>query len=78
MTGQAFASLANLADITLAEPGAIIGFSTARTIKESVGKSNDLAINNAESQLSNGMLDSIIDRTELNETLATLLYLTNP
>tara|TARA_Y100000590_G_scaffold466076_1_gene640275 strand:- start:2094 stop:3956 length:1863 start_codon:yes stop_codon:yes gene_type:complete len=77
-TGQAFASLANLADITLAEPGAIIGFSTARTIKESVGKSNDLAINNAESQLSNGMLDSIIDRTELNETLATLLDLTNP
>ena len=77
-TGQAFASLANLADITLAEPGAIIGFSTARTIKESGTRSNQLTISNAESQLSNGMIDTIIDRTELNETLATLLDLTNP
>ena len=77
-TGQAFASLANLADITLAEPGAIIGFSTARTIKESGTRSNQLTISNAESQLSNGMIDTIIDRTALNETLATLLDLTNP
>ena len=77
-TGQAFASLANLADITLAEPGAIIGFSTARAIKESGTRSNQLTISNAESQLSNGMIDTIIDRTELNETLATLLDLTNP
>ena len=77
-TGQAFASLANLADITLAEPGAIIGFSTARAIKESGTRSNQLTISNAESQLSNGMIDTIIDRTEHNETLATLLDLTNP
>ena len=77
-TGQAFASLANLADITLAEPGAIVGFSTSRAIKDSDTKSNRPPINNAESQLSYGMIDAIVDRTELNETLATLLDLTNP
>ena len=77
-TGQAYASLANLAEISLAEQGAIIGFSTARTIKESGTRSNQMTISNAESQLSNGMIDTIIDRTELNETLATLLDLTNP
>ena len=77
-TGQAFASLANLADITLAEPGAIVGFSPARTIKESEVKSKIPSINNAESQLSHGMIDAIVDRTNLNETLATILDLTNP
>lgn len=77
-TGQAFASLANLADVTLAEPGAIVGFSTSRTIKESGAKSNQQPINSAESQLSYGMIDAIVDRTDLNETLATLLDLTNP
>jgi len=77
-TGQAFASLANLADITVAEPGAIIGFSTARTIKESEIKSTQQSIHNAESQLSHGMIDAIVARPKLNETLAALLDLTNP
>ncbi len=79
-TGQAFASLANLADITLAEPGAIVGFSSARTIKESASDSDpgSQSVNNAEAQLTHGMIDRVVDRTDLNETLATLLDLTNP
>ena len=74
-TGQAYASFANLADIIVAEPGAIIGLAPMRTIKESSDKPLPGGSHTAESHLKHGMLDSIVDRTQLRDLLSILLDL---
>ena len=74
-TGQAYASFANLADIILAEPGAIVGFAPMRVIKESSDQPLPGGSHTAESHLEHGMLDSIVDRTQLRDLLAILLDL---
>ena len=65
-TGAVWAALANQADIILAEPGARIG-PASRQIND--------APDTAEMLLARGMLDGIVDRTSLRETLAMLLGL---
>ena len=72
-TGQAYASFANLADIILAEPGAIVGLSPTRTIKESGEQPMSGGPLTAESHLDHGMLDSVVDRARLRDILAVLL-----
>ena len=74
-TGQAYASFANLADIILAEPGAIVGLAPMRVIKESSDQPLPGGSHTAESHLEHGMLDSIIDRAQLRDLLAILLDL---
>jgi acyl-CoA carboxylase subunit beta len=66
-TGAAWAALANQADILLAEPGAKIGPGGRQAGSESA--------RSAEELLAHGMLDGIVDRTHLRETLAKLLAL---
>ncbi|MBA3450611.1 MAG: hypothetical protein H0T18_05300, partial [Chloroflexia bacterium] len=65
-TGAVWAALANQADIILAEPGARIGPG---------GRQLSDASETAEELLARGMLDGIVDRTCLRETLANLLGL---
>jgi acetyl-CoA carboxylase carboxyl transferase subunit beta len=74
-TGQAYASFANLADIILAEPAAIVGFAPMRVIKESSDLPLPGGSHTAETHLEHGMLDSIVDRAQLRELLAVLLDL---
>ena len=74
-TGQAYASFANLADIILAEPGAIVGLAPMRVIKESSDHPLPGGSHTAESHLEHGMLDSVVDRARLRDTLAILLDL---
>ncbi len=66
-TGAAWAALANQADIILAEPGAKIGPGGRQAGVETAKSAEDL--------LAHGMLDGIVDRTHLRETLAMLLAL---
>ena len=73
-TGQAFASFANLADIILAEPGSIIGFSPVRHLQPESNSDNE-SINTAESHFENGMIDAIVDRKEQKKIIGTLLDL---
>ena len=73
-TGQAFASFANLADIILAEPGSIIGFSPVRHLQVE-SKSDNENINTAESHFENGMIDAIVHRKEQKKIIGTLLDL---
>ena len=73
-TGQAFASFANLADIILAEPGSIIGFSPVRHL-QSESKSENPDINTAESHFENGMIDAIVERKDQKKIIGTLLDL---
>ena len=74
-TGQAYASFANLADIILAEPGAIVGLAPMRVIKEATDQPLPGGSHTAESHLKHGMLDEIVDRERLRDLLAVLLDL---
>jgi acetyl-CoA carboxylase carboxyl transferase subunit beta len=77
-TGQAFASFANLADIILAEPGAIVGLSPMRLIEESSDQPLPRGSHTAESHLQHGMIDAVVDRTQLRDLLGVLLDLLGP
>ena len=74
-TGQAYASFANLADIILAEPAAIVGFAPMRVIRESSDLPLPGGSQTAETHLEHGMLDSVVDRARLRDLLAVLLDL---
>ena len=74
-TGQAYGSFANLADIILAEPGAIVGFSSLRVIDRASDMPLPLESHTAESHLRHGMLDAVVQRTELRAVLGVLLDL---
>ena len=77
-TGQVYASFANLADIVLAEPGAIVGYSPLRSIKETSDAPLERESHTAESHLEHGMLDAVVDRSQLRDRLAVLLDLLGP
>ena len=74
-TGQAYASFANLADIIVAEPEAIVGLAAMRAVRESSGNPLPGGSHTAESHLEHGMLDSVVDRSRLRDLLAVLLDL---
>ena len=74
-TGQAYASFANLADIVLAEPGAIIGYSPLRVFREGRNRGVGTESHTAETHLQHGLLDAVVDRTQLRDLLAVLVDL---
>ena len=77
-TGQAFGSFANMADIILAEPGAIIGFSPFGVLKRASDEPLSTESHTAESRLAHGLLDAVVDRRELRTVLGSLLDLLGP
>ncbi|MBN1257118.1 MAG: acetyl-CoA carboxylase, carboxyltransferase subunit beta [Planctomycetes bacterium] len=71
-----WASWAALGDIIIAEPKALIGFTGARVIKETIKKELPDDFQTAEFLLNCGQIDMIIDRKDMRKTLAqTLDYL---
>ena len=74
-TGQAYGSFANLADIILAEPGAIVGFSSLRVIERASGQPLPSGSHTAEAHMAHGMLDAVVQRTELRAIIGVLLDL---
>lgn len=74
-TGGVSASFAMLGDITLAEPGAVIGFAGARVIEETIREKLPPRFQRAEYLLEHGMIDQVVPRGELQATLARLLSL---
>ena len=74
-TGGVTASFASLADITLAEPGALIGFAGPRVIEQTIGQKLPEGFQRAESLEENGFLDQIVPRAQLRGTLELLLKL---
>ena len=77
-TGQAFGSFANLADIIMAEPGAIVGFSPFGVLKRVSNEPLSTESHTAESRLDHGLLDVVVDRRELRTVLGVLLDLLGP
>ena len=72
-TGHAYASFANLADIIVAEPGAIVGLSSMRAVKNSADEPGPADSHSAESRLQHGMIDAVVDRTQSKDTISALL-----
>ena len=74
-TGGVSASFAMVGDITLAEPGAVIGFAGARVIEETIHEKLPDGFQRAEYLLDHGMVDQIVPRAELHATLGLILGL---
>jgi len=78
-TGGVSASFAMLGDVAIAEPGAIIGFAGARVIEETIREKLPEGFQRAEHLLDHGMVDMVVPRRELRETLIRVLgFLVNP
>jgi acetyl-CoA carboxylase carboxyl transferase subunit beta len=71
-TGGVTASYAMLGDVQLAEPGALIGFAGQRVIESTIREKLPEGFQRAEYLLDHGMLDMVVHRHKLRETLATL------
>ncbi len=72
-TGGVTASFAALADVTLAEPGALIGFAGPRVIEQTVREKLPKGFQSAEAVMSQGFVDEVVHRTELRDRVATVL-----
>ncbi len=72
-TGGVTASFAMEADITLAEPGATVGFAGARVIEQTTRKSLPKGFQKAEFVLEHGFIDQIVERKEQKKMLGQLL-----
>ncbi|MDR1529031.1 MAG: acetyl-CoA carboxylase, carboxyltransferase subunit beta [Burkholderiales bacterium] len=73
--GGVSASFAFVADIVLAEPGALIGFAGPRVIEQTVREKLPEGFQRAEFLLEKGALDRIVDRRHLRAELAQILGL---
>lgn len=71
--GGVTASFASIADIVLAEPGAMIGFAGQRVIEQTIGESLPEGFQTAEFLLEYGFIDKIVERRELKHTLYKLI-----
>jgi acetyl-CoA carboxylase carboxyl transferase subunit beta len=74
-TGGVTASFAMLGDITLAEPGALIGFAGPRVIEQTIGEQLPEGFQHAEFQQEHGFVDQIVPRDAMRDTLSRLLGL---
>jgi acetyl-CoA carboxylase carboxyl transferase subunit beta len=72
-TGGVSASYAMLGDAILAEPGAVIGFAGPRVIKQTLGQDLPEGFQTAEFLLDHGMLDQVVHRRDLKNTISQLL-----
>jgi acetyl-CoA carboxylase carboxyl transferase subunit beta len=73
--GGVSASYAMLGDVQIAEPGAQIGFTGARVIAQTIREKLPDGFQRAEYLLDHGMLDMVVPRKEMRETLSRVLHL---
>ena len=73
--GGVSASFAFVADVVIAEPGALIGFAGPRVIEQTVREKLPEGFQRAEFLVEKGALDLIVDRRQLRDELAGLLAL---
>ena len=74
-TGGVTASFASLGDITLAEPGALIGFAGPRVIEQTIGQTLPEGFQRSEYLEEHGFVDRIVPRGEMRATISKLLRL---
>ncbi len=74
--GGVSASFAFLGDFIIAEPGAMIGFAGPRVIKQTIGEDLPQGFQRAEFLLEHGLIDMVVKRDELKQTIGDLLKYT--
>jgi acetyl-CoA carboxylase carboxyl transferase subunit beta len=74
-TGGVSASYAMLGDIHIAEPGALIGFTGQRVIEQTIRERLPDGFQRAEYLRDHGMVDMVVHRHQMRETLARLVRL---
>ena len=72
-TGGVTASFAMQGDINIAEPGALIGFAGPRVIQQTIRQDLPKGFQTSEFLLEHGMVDLVVERDKLRETMASLL-----
>ena len=72
-TGGVSASIAMLGDINIAEPGALIGFAGPRVIEQTVGEKLPEGFQRSDFLMEKGVLDMIVDRREMRNTISQLI-----
>ncbi|MCL2179554.1 MAG: acetyl-CoA carboxylase, carboxyltransferase subunit beta [Treponema sp.] len=77
-TGGVTASFAMLADIIMAEPGALIGFAGPRVIEGTIRQILPEGFQRAEFQLEKGFVDAIVQRSDQRKTISSLIDLHCP
>ncbi len=74
-TGGVSASFASLADVTLAEPKALIGFAGPRVIQQTIQTDLPEGFQSAEFLLERGFVDRIVHRKDMKQELNLILSL---
>ncbi|HEY8277091.1 MAG TPA: acetyl-CoA carboxylase, carboxyltransferase subunit beta [Methyloceanibacter sp.] len=74
-TGGVTASYAMLGDVHIAEPGALIGFAGPRVIEQTIREQLPSGFQRAEYLLDHGMVDMVVHRHRLRETLSRICRL---
>ena len=74
-TGGVTASFARLGDIQIAEPNALIGFAGPRVIEQTVRETLPDGFQRSEFLRDHGMLDMVVARKDLRETLGRIIGL---
>jgi acetyl-CoA carboxylase carboxyl transferase subunit beta len=73
--GGVTASFATLGDIIIAEPKSLIGFAGPRVIEQTIKQSLPDDFQRADFLLDHGLIDMVLDRKSLRDTLAKLFEL---
>jgi acetyl-CoA carboxylase carboxyl transferase subunit beta len=74
-TGSAYAGFLSLADVIIAEPNALMGYAALRALQESAGHDLPPGAHTSESHLERGLVDAVVPRPQLRDSLALLLDL---
>jgi acetyl-CoA carboxylase carboxyl transferase subunit beta len=74
-TGGVTASYAMLGDLNIAEPNALIGFAGPRVIEQTIRQTLPEGFQRSEFLLEHGMLDFIVDRSEMKAKIGRCLRL---
>ncbi len=74
-TGGVTASFAMQGDVVISEPRALIGFAGRRVIQDTIRQELPKEFQTAEFALQHGLIDAIVERPRIRETLANLLAL---
>ncbi|MGE3066483.1 MAG: acetyl-CoA carboxylase, carboxyltransferase subunit beta [Hyphomicrobiaceae bacterium] len=77
-TGGVTASYAMLGDVHIAEPGALICFAGPRVIQQTIREQLPDGFQRAEYLLAHGMIDMVVHRHQMRETLARICRLLSP
>jgi len=72
-TGGVSASFASLGDVIVAEPGAMFGFAGRRVVEQTMRQSLPDDFQTAEFNLKHGMIDKVVHRKQMRQTLGALV-----